>query len=182
VADRPKPLKVDALDEPRALDVQSRYQPHLGHASASRCAGLMPDGMLELPSIVGLAPQVIRAPAIDDSLKLFIGYAAIVQEVPVVFLGELAIIAADQCDAFLPGDLVVANFMRRIRGRSTYAELYEAQIVMEAVNLVVEAGVLRISPLRPFGIGLEAGVLPAIVEVFLRVPANVVAQKMNLGL
>ena len=72
--------------------------------------------------------------------------------------------------------------MRRVRRRAADAELDEAEVVVVAVDAVVQAGVLGVRAFRAFGVGLEAGVLAAVVEVFLRVPELVIAEKVDLGL
>ena len=78
--------------------------------------------------------------------------------------------------------LVVPDLLRRVIGCAADAEFYQRCKVVEHVDLVIDAGILRIGSRRTFGIGAEAGVLDRIIITLLWVPRQVVAKIVNLDI
>ncbi len=71
--------------------------------------------------------------------------------------------------------------MRGIRRSTTDPEFDVAEIVVKAVETVIEAGVFRIRAFTPLAIGRKTSILVAVIIVLLWVPEFVVAHEVNRG-
>src|SRR3954465_11861117 len=85
--------------------------------------------MTQPPLTAVAGPDVVGAPAVDDLLELGVGNPAEFEELVVEAARELPVVAAHQRRAFLAGDLVVADLVRRVRRGATDAELDEPEVV-----------------------------------------------------
>ncbi len=59
-------------------------------------------------------------------------------------LGEFAVVFSDESYTLFTRDLLVANFLRSIVGRTANAEFYVSRVVMKIINLVVNTVVFTI--------------------------------------
>ncbi len=90
-------------------------------------------------------------------------------------LRELPAESVHQYHAFLPGDLLVPDFLRGILRRAAVAEFDECRVVEEIIRPVIKTVVLAVGSGRALGSSLETAVLHGVVEGFLWVPVQVVA-------
>src|SRR5712675_2880515 len=123
---------------------------------------------------------MVRAPAINHIAESWFINAGIFQKVGEVLSGKFAVIPFDQRNAFFAGNLAVTNLMGGVGRGSANAELHKSQVVVKAVNPVIQAGILRVSSFTAFRIHRKVVVLLAIVKILLRIPEPVVAAEMDL--
>ena len=83
---------------------------------------------------------------------------------------KFLIVFFNQMHRFFACYLVVPDLLRRVIGCAANAEFYQGCKVVEHVDLVIDAGILRIGSRCTFGIGAEAGVFDRIIITFLRIP------------
>src|SRR3990167_1852477 len=125
---------------------------------------------------------VRREKPVLNHIKVRFVHAEIVHALGHVPHRALAVVFLHKSDSFLSGQLPVTNFMGGVRGTTTNSELKIAEPVVETVHFVVDAGVLRVRPLRAFVVRLEAGVLAGSVVVSLRMPWEIVAEPMEFNI
>src|SRR5260370_33950355 len=111
---------------------------------------------------------MIGEPAVDNFVELFFCQRAVFKEVREVLAGKFSVVPAYQSDAFFRSDLAVTDLVGRVRRRSADAKFDVGQVVMKAVDAIVEAGVLRLCAFRPFWVRAEPGVFGALDEIPLR--------------
>ena len=119
------------------------------------CDLLVPYRMLQAPGAVDVFPEMIRTPAVNDLMELLLRDGAILQKLLEVLLRKFAVVALDQRDAFLPGDFAVPDLVRRVGGRPADAEFDIGQIIVIAVDAVIEARIFGVRTLGTLGIRRE---------------------------
>ena len=96
--------------------------------------------------------------AIDDFPEMLLGNVQIFQKLFEPAARKLAVEAAHQRHGFLARDVIIAHFVGRIRSAAADAEFDEGEIVMKAVQLIIQAGILGIGAFRTtLRIRLKAG-------------------------
>jgi hypothetical protein len=108
------------------------------------------------------------------------GHLEIVHYLRKIAFREFAVEFVHQRDAFFTGKMLVPDFLRSVVSGAANAELYEGRVVVQVVDLVVDAVVLAVSALGPEGPGLEPAVLRGVVISLLRCPFEVVAEVVHL--
>src|SRR3989344_1027109 len=90
-----------------------------------------------------------RPVRINNFPKMFFRNIQIFQKFLEILFWEFAVITPHQRNPLFPGNMAVAYLMRRIRSATADAEFYKRQIIMEAVQAVVQTGIFGISTFRP---------------------------------
>lgn len=104
----------------------------------------------------------------------------VVQDFTKIALGELTVEPPNQSHAFLPGEVLVPDFLRCIVGRPPEAELHERRVVVEVVNLVVDAVVFTVRALLLKWSRLKPHLVYRVIVCLLGGPFQVVPKVVNL--
>src|SRR3989337_687953 len=95
-----------------------------------------------------------RPPAVNDIPKFLFCYAAIIKKILEIFFGKFPVVLSYELDPLPARQVAVAYLMGGIRSSPPYAKLYEHQIIVKTVDLIVEA------PAFPFSILRHPAALP----------------------
>lgn len=96
-----------------------------------------------------------RAELIDCLPEFRLGHVDIFEEIGEITLRELLVIFVDKVNRFLTRDLAVAHFLCGVIGGPTDSEFDQRGEIVEHVDLVVDARILRIGSRGALGIRLK---------------------------
>ena len=132
--------------------------------------------MSQAPAAFGGFPKVRRSKGVHLLPKHRLGAPDVFEKLSKVSGRELSIESPHQLDSLLTGDMSVANLLSGVIGRAADAKLDERRIVVEVVDLVVEAAVFGVGPGRALRTWLESHMFHRVVIAFLRHPFEVISE------
>src|SRR5437868_12250054 len=109
--------------------------------------GLFPEsvnGVLQLPLAALALPDVVRSPTVNYFRKLFVRDIAKLEEIFIVFFRKFTVVPFDEANPFFASNLPIPDLMSRIGCSSPYSKFYECQIIVKAIDAIIDAGVLRV--------------------------------------
>src|SRR3989344_4240530 len=93
--------------------------------------------MFQTPLAIFLFPNMRVAEGIYDFRKFFFRHADIIQKFAKVSFWKFAVKSFYKRSAFVSGNMMVANFLRRVLRRPSVAEFNVGGVIKEAVSFIV---------------------------------------------
>ena len=134
--------------------------------------------MPQPPTTHMLLPNVLGSKPINHLPKVCLGNGHVVQTCRMIFFGKFTVKAANQSNRLFTRQKLIADLMTSLCRTPTKTKFDVLHVIVEAVDFIIQAGMLGIGALGTLWVQLKPTVLLGIIKVFLRNPAFVVRKKM----